>query len=474
MNDKIASFFLPDIEKTDLSNEGFFDRVINLRLTTRDDSGVEKDVYVVRSDFEIVYPKMMKVISENKLEAFQALQDCYIRKCQHKPSIKVQYKRVSLNTAVEVDIFVSNFYMLDKNGQIVSGFNNNDYKLSKVEFSMGYFSQFYKAFSSQPPKTLEQFKNVGFNEDATEFGIPVMTMSNVVYTQMDKLPPDMTLHIHGFVGNTLAPKFNLDTDNFPDEYEKLMSSNAVIHSDNFKKADTYLEYVFYNTITKNWIKKGTPSKLESTTIQAGKEFTTDTMSDSDAEKYGIKVYLSEGAKKYSKEMEKKFSKDNSGNVVYPTVTIQKASTAEAKMNAVESAYSLKDFTHTFIDTSGDYIVYLKSELNDIEKLLGSGTLSKLYEKTAVAKHFNNQIPAVYNITADALCTIVCPFFCFINPFEKLYFKSRYALGGLVSYYTNFNVTLNEFYALWETVSFATVEDVNECTIVCTGSKKKGV
>ena len=80
---------------------------------------------------------------------------------------------------------------------------------------------------------------------------------------------------------------------------------------------------------------------------------------------------------------------------------------------------------------------------------------------------------VYNITNDALCTIVCPFFSFINPFEKLYFKSRYALGGLVSYYANFtNANKNEFYALWQNVSFATVDDINECTIVCTGQKKE--
>ena len=51
------------------------------------------------------------------------------------------------------------------------------------------------------------------------------------------------------------------------------------------------------------------------------------------------------------------------------------------------------------------------------------------------------------------------------------FKSRYALGGVVSYYANFSVVESKFYALYMTVSFATVEDINECTIVCTGSKE---
>ena len=68
------------------------------------------------------------------------------------------------------------------------------------------------------------------------------------------------------------------------------------------------------------------------------------------------------------------------------------------------------------------------------------------------------------------CT--CPFFYFLDPFDVIEFKSRYALGGIVSYYANFNASEDKFYALWVTVSFATVEDINECQITCTGSQSK--
>ena len=87
--------------------------------------------------------------------------------------------------------------------------------------------------------------------------------------------------------------------------------------------------------------------------------------------------------------------------------------------------------------------------------------------------YKSVLPAVSNITTDALCTIVCPFFFFLNPFDMIKFKSRYALGGVVSYYADFTVKESKFYALYMTVSFATVEDINECSIVCTGSVENG-
>ena len=93
------------------------------------------------------------------------------------------------------------------------------------------------------------------------------------------------------------------------------------------------------------------------------------------------------------------------------------------------------------------------------------------EGDTVTRIYHSVLPAVENITTDARCTIVCPFFFFLNPFDMIKFKSRYALGGVVTYYANFSVEESKFYALYMSVSFATVEDINECSIVCTGSKE---
>lgn len=482
MSSDFKTQLLADKDKVKLTESDLVDRVINLKLYVKNKDGTLKDTYVIRSDFEMYFPNMMNAISHNDMTSFVDQKKFIVRKCQNKPSIKVQYKRVSLNASIEVDIFVHNFYMLDKNGNLLSGFNNETYELSRVDFAMGYFGQFKALFADQTP-TPQMLATMGFMDDKIDYsdpsvghGITVMTMSNVEYTQLDKLPPDMMLHIHGYVGNTLAPQLDYDetAENYPAEYNRIMSSPAVIPSELKGDRSTYLEQVYYETITRNWVKRGTPTKLKSTEIKAGKDYTVGVMSDSDAEKYGIKVYLSKGAKEYSKtKVEAMFKKDAEGNVIEPKIKFSSASTAQAKMDIIENELGLKGFTHVLLDTFGDYIVYLTEEVNDIKSMLEGVSLENTYKKTALAKSWGNKIPVVYSITNDALCTIVCPFFSFINPFETLEFKSRYALGGLVSYYANFtNANKDEFYALWQNVSFATVEDINECMIVCTGQKKK--
>ena len=491
--EEFKTSFLADKDKVNLTSADMFDRVINLKLYTEitetTDTGerkVVKDAYVVRSDFEMYFPDMMNTVTHNDTKGFRALDKCIIRKCQQKPSIKVQYKRVSLNASVEVDIFVNNFFMLDKSGNLISGFNNSTYKLTRVDFAMGYFGQFKALFSDNKPENPEQLFNFGFIDDKKTVdwsdpnvghGITVMTMSNVHYTQMDRLPPDATLHIHGYVGNTYAPKFNTNTENFPKEYEKLMKSQAVIPAELKKGTNSYLDQVYYQLVTRNFIRKGTLPKLTSTEIAKGQEYVTGTLSDEEAKKYGVQVYLSNELNKYSDDkIEADFKRDANGNIIKSSLKIPSARTAEGKMSAIENYFGLKGydgFTHTLLDTFGDYVVYKQSETQDIKKMLEDTTLGKRYENTALAKSWGNCIPAVYNITNDALCTIVCPFFSFINPFEKLYFKSRYALGGLVSYYANYSsANRDEFYTLWQNVSFATVENINECMIVCTGQKKR--
>ena len=97
---------LADEAKCNLGALDLFDRVINLKLTT-----ANGDEYVVHSDYETYYPEMMKAVSENKVESLTSLNKCYIIKCQYKPSINVQYKRVSFSTPIAIDIFVNNHYI---------------------------------------------------------------------------------------------------------------------------------------------------------------------------------------------------------------------------------------------------------------------------------------------------------------------------------------------------------------------------
>ena len=84
-----------------------------------------------------------------------------------------------------------------------------------------------------------------------------------------------------------------------------------------------------------------------------------------------------------------------------------------------------------------------------------------------------RIPAVYNIAYDnALCTITCPFFYFLTPFQKFYFASRYAVSSMIAYYLDQENKEMEFTMMWQSVSFATVENVNEDQIWCVPTEAK--
>ena len=201
------------------------------------------------------------------------------------------------------------------------------------------------------------------------------------------------------------------------------------------------------------------------------------MSLDDAEKYGVKVFPSEKlTEACKKELKRKEAKTADGTVVEKKVIGHYSESVVQALNMLRDDLGIRIGFKALND--GNYIIFLMDEVLETEKNITSLTAYKNEDKNLTEAGnaidvTDNVLPAVSNITTDALCTIVCPFFYFINPFDKLKFKSRYALGGVVTYYADFSVKESEFYALYMTVSFATVDDINECTIVCTG-KKEGI
>lgn len=470
--------FKPDVEnnnsllkdkyKEKLGALDLFDRVINLKLTTT--NGEE---YVIRSDYETYFPNTLRAVTDGDYTAFLN-NKCLVRKCQYKPSIKIQYKRVSMDTPISVDIFINNFFMLDKNGKMLKTFSNLYNPLSRVEVQMGYFGQFQEALQKGKASDISVDSLFDFNVDNLKgHGITVITMSDVEYVQTDKLPPDMTVHIHGYVGNLYTDKLSA-TAKVEEGFDNLLATKQVIdYTSMSKDKESYLWNVFYNSVTKNWANKGRLPKDSTIKIaNASSYMVAGTLTDEEADNYGIQVYFSKGADKWARKWEDSFPEDADGNIVFPVVKIASASTALAKVNAVKNAFNLTEFCVTEIPSSGDLLIYLNTEVKTASTLLEGTSLASAYESDTVNLYWDNKLPAVYNITTDALCTITCPFFFFLNPFQKFYFKSAYALSGLVSYYASFTASEDEFYALWQTVSFATVEDINECTIVCTGKKQE--
>lgn len=473
---------LEDKEKTNIGSLDLFDRVINIKLTvsSKDLQGNEKPLqeYVIRSDYEMYFSELLPSVASSDFESFKGMKTCQIRKCQYKPDIKVQYKRVSMSTPVAIDIFINNFYMFDKTGKMIKNFNNSTYALTKVELAMGYFGQFEKTLKPTKLSTVTVNSLFDFSEQNLKGqGITLITMSDVEYVQTDKLPPDMTIHIHGYVGNLYSTKLqNLVVEKgLPSNYNEIIAKETIIDtSKKTKDTKTIIGQTFYECVTKNWCREGSlPAKTNIELTNSANYTVKGTLSDSDAQKYGVKVYFSKRAKEFADDFDKrKVMKDKNGKEVPQKFTVPIASTAMEKANLVKNVFEMKDYCLTVIPSDGNLFLYHKDEVKNVGEMTKGTEYETFLKNSAVSLYWKDKIPAVYNITTDALCTILCPFFFFLNPFQKFYFKTRYALGGLVSYYANFNATEDEFYTLWQTVSFATVEEINECTIICTGKKKE--
>lgn len=435
-----------------LTIDTMFDRIINLKLSsayyTKSDGMVVKDEYVIRSDWEMYYPEMGKIVTGES--AGISLKDYYIRRCVHKPSIKVQYKQIATGTAIEIDIFISNFIMMSSDGRAFMSFNNLTYPLQQIELQMGYFGQF-----KNMPENAEQLFDF-----SPKPNVDTLTV-NIAYVQTDKLPPDGVLHIHGYVGSCYNPPLS-----------SLQGKEVKPTYDNIKDikqqyGDYLKDYIFSN-VTRRFLRKPVSDKE----VKVDEE--TGLMSVADAEKYGVKVFLSSVLEEECNEaVKRKETKDKNGKVIKKKVTGVYSESVVQAMNRFREEFGVNISIKALID--GNYIAYMTEEASNTQAL--AETLKKYkYEDTdlvqagsVVDNIFHNILPAVENITTDALCTIVCPFFYFLNPFDMLRFKSRYALGGVVTYYANFSVVESRFWALYMSVSFATVEDINECTIVCTGA-----
>ena len=437
--------------------EDMFDRIINLKLTSAsyiDGQGVIKhDEYVIRSDWELCYGQIGKMATGEA--NFMDFSDCYIRRYVHKPSIKVQYKQIASGTAIEIDIFVHNFTMLSSDGRSLMSFNAMSYPLAQVEVQMGYIGQFNKK-----PLSLAEYFDFSYRPNVDTITVDVTRG----YVQTDKLPPDSVLHIHGYVGSCYTPPLVALQGK---EISKTVYDD--IKNPKSKYNDYFKDYVYWN-ITKRFARK--PVNSEGIKL----DDKTGTMSDADAERYGVKVFPSTELMKASADAVEAYTAvSRSGEKIKKTVTGRYSESVVKAMNMMRDELGLDIGFKALLD--GNYIAYLSSETGDSQKLSDTLKLYK-YEDTdlleagsVVDTIYHNILPAVSNITTDALCTIVCPFFYFLNPFDMIKFKSRYALGGVVSYLADFSVVESKFYALYMTVSFATVEDINECTIVCTGSKE---
>lgn len=510
-----------------------FDRVINLKFTTAvKEKGitVAQDSFVLRSDYELVSENFVGKVAEGNV-SYSKNNKVVVRKCRLKPSIKVQYKQVSGNVSIELDIFVKNFFMFDSEGKTLMSFSNAEESLTTVDIQMGYFGQFadfYKySESGNGTPTLKEF----FDFDKKPKGVQTITC-NVMYSYTESLPPDSTLHIHGYVGSCYVPPVSDKMLTEEGETIKVLKSstdtdNVYTYEDGKGYKFKSLAHYLYNNVTRRFLRKllsaGDTKGLKTLSVKFKENEVC--LDDKSSLNYGVRIFLSEsivGDGKTDSFLGQYSLYDRDGNPI-PAKGNEfiKELSGDTPMKALNSFIGQRN-NHMVAQPleNGDYLLYLKSDLDnprdisnmswytfdptlsakgiDLDgdnkvKASELGLVKKTYKEltdyvneslggkakekdiTEFGKIFSNavtkdnfsRIPAVYNIAFDnALCTITCPFFFFLQPFQKFYFRYRYVTSSMVAYYLDQENKELEFTAIWQSVSFATTENINDVQICC--------
>jgi hypothetical protein len=458
--------FINDESKLNLQAGDLFDRIINLKFTCLNTKTNTLDEFVIRSDYELIYPDC-NFDTDRRGENFKG--KYIIRRCTQKPSIKVQCKMVTSNVGTQIGVTISNFFILTKDGKHLRSFNAVDYKITSLEIVMGYWGQLKNSLDPESENALEDY----FNIKAVN-GADAITMTGdkgkVIVVTTEKLPPDSALHIKGYVADIYSSPVGLSEIDTP---EKAFGEPVASSGSNLKS-------ILYESITRRYFNEhavtgGKFSQYKARRLSAVSPekslpvditITDGKMSEDDAEKYGVKVYLSEEAEKI--EIDKIYDSDN--NEQTKNIYFESGWTIGHTIARIMS-YLDQNLDYTFTN-HGDVIIYTSKEMQNVEKLTKAMEKQNLYKDTVLAnsKLYNGRIPAVYNINVDAVATIVCPFFTFIEPFQYVEFASRYALTSLVSYYASYNPTIYRFLVISASISFATVDDVNEVQITAVSAK----
>lgn len=459
--------FSSDESKLHLKSGDLFDRIINLKIVCENKVTKDLETFVIRSDYELVYTNVnldnfTKQTVKNKNKYF-------VRRCTFKPSIKVQCKMVTSNTATSVDIFINNFFLLTKDGDYLRSFNSSQYNIKSVLVAMGYWGQFESTLNPDSSNVLEQYFDI-----RAENGADSLTLTAPIVVTTDKLPPDSTLHLHGYVADIYgSPVGVTKIDSAQKAFSKPSASSG-----------TTLEKVFYETITRRYINPHTylsedkigklnVRRLVPVSNDSDVDFikrlvldpNTNQLNDEDARQYGVQVFLSDKVK----EMRLKKAIDSNGEETDRKIYFESGWTIGQTIVRIMSFIDAElEFT---FDLNGNVLIYTPKEMLSELEAIGKKFNDNYKDSVLADKNlYDNALPAVYNINIDAVATIVCPFFTFIQPFQYVEFASRYALTSTVAYYASYKPTIYRFLVINASISFATEEAVNEVQLTAVSAR----
>lgn len=104
----------------------------------------------------------------------------------------------------------------------------------------------------------------------------------------------------------------------------------------------------------------------------------------------------------------------------------------------------------YVTNNGVYMIYDQTD-----------TETTLMQQDYVKNQYSPfKIPAIYDITLDAIRKIKMPFVAFLNPMSKVEWNSTSAIGSMLSYYYQPEKGRNFFMVIKNEIEFSTTEDAN--------------
>jgi hypothetical protein len=410
-----------------------FDKIINLKFIRRDSKTGKDNSFTLRSDWELF-------IQKDNTYTFN--------KCLMKPEIRVEYQRVSDNTAIRIQIYVTNLHlqsaMQQDNGKVWESFSYNNNPITHVQLQLGYFNQFPDFGNPANSLTSDDYYNLktkSFKREYTEIMCQVLSISPI------RTPPD---------GQTL---FDCVVGNIGNSYH---TDQGVIDKTTKFGKDTTIEDYFFEMITRRFLREYMdPAKVQIDKSEASSFAVDDIdgkrkliryigpMTARFAREHGVRCYLTDTAKDAGFT-----SKGNNVKVINPIPQRDNVNSAFYEMS---NMFPMLRFTAL---PTGDYIVYHQTE----SASQVANTLVDLKVNEPV-----KGLPAIYSITYSGLRTIKCPFTSVVKPFQELSFSSRYNIGNLVGYFYSPRPGYERFIVINYKVNFSTTGDENEMELLSTDS-----
>jgi hypothetical protein len=408
-----------------------FDRVINVRFIRRD-----KSSFTIRSDWEVFTGKNGEIS---------------FRKCFMKPSLRVEYRRVSTGTTIACKLHVTNLHLQsaqDANGKSIrESFGSNNNPIEFIVVQIGYFSQFPDFGNPLSTLTLNNFYDLYHPPGVRLYEEMRWRVLGIYPTQA---PPDGITTFDCVVG---------EIDN---AYHSRQDEKDIIFGE-----ETTFQKFFFELITRRFPKSLLPS--DQIVVDRSKGGTVryrdekgdiqkveypGPMTAISARQFGVKCYLTDtlnNAVISSGEGRK-------SRVINP---IPQRGNVNAAFAEIQNVFPNLRFAPL---PSGDYVVFdVSDSADDVNKaLFREGKVSK-----------PKSLPAVYSITYSGVRTIKCPFTTLVQPFQIIEFSSKYNVGNLTSYFYSPKAGEERFIVINYTVTFSTNDDDNTMELMSTDSEKEG-